>query len=210
MNEIKKDKDLQNNDFTIKSFFNFIKCFSKINKKVYEELLNNNIKIVSLFLRLTDNAILDFLNKRENKNKKMKIFNNIINGRNTAYIIKLFKNSIKDHKYKAYNNPTRILIHLFLTTFNFNILNYVLELKNVNNIRKENKFFLKLNIILNKILNFCGKFYLDKNISDECFELFVKYLIILSMTKTNKKEPKEKDEIINFIFLNSCINWRNI
>ena len=210
MNEIKKDKDLQNNDFTIKSFFNFIKCFSKINKKAYEELLNNNIKIVSLFLRLTDNAILDFLNKKENKNKKMKIFNNIINGRNTAYIIKLFKNSIKYHKYKAYNNPTRILIALFFTTFNFNILNYVLELKNVNNIRKENKFFLKLNIILNNILNFCGKFYLDKNISDEYFELFVKYLIILSMTKTNKKEPKEKEEIINFIFLNSCINWIKI
>ena len=30
------------------------------------------------------------------------------------------------------------------------------------------------------------------------------------MTKTNKEEPKEKDEIINFIFLNSCINWIKI
>ena len=210
MNEIKKDKNLQNKDYTINSFFNFIKCLSKFNKIAYEELLNSNSKIVSTFLRMTDILILNLLNKKENRNKKLKILNNIINGRNTIYIMKIFQNNIKEYKYKEFNNSTRILITLFFMAFNFNILNYVLELKNVNNIRKENKFFLKINIVLNNILYIFGKLYLDRNINDEYFELFLKYLIILSITKTNKKEPKEKDEIINFIFLYSCINWIKI
>ena len=63
-----------------------------------------------------------------------------------------------------------------------------------------------MNNLFEYFLNICGKLYINKNIEDESFELLLKFLILLSITKSIDKEFNERDELINYKYFNSCIN----
>ena len=206
MNENLKDK-INNLDIDdIKNpFFDFIMCFSKINKKAYEQLLFHKLAL-SKYLRFTEIIIMNYLNEKEINYKKLKIIISKVNERNMFYIIKIFHKKIKNYNYKVFDDSKQQMISLAFTSFIFNIFKNAFMFKNSNksNGKKIERSFL--DNFLNKFLDIIGKLYIDKNISDEYFEMFLILLLIFSMTKNIEKQPNEKDEIINFIFLNCCIN----
>ena len=183
------------------SFLNFIKCFSNMNKNVYEELLAKK-DIILGFLKYTNNIIITYINEKE-KDKKLKILTNKTITKNILYIVKSFINN-RNNKFKEFKNVSQKIMMIFLISFNYNILKYILKFKSNNNFSKKNKIFLTN--LLNNILNIFGKLYLDKQFDDENFLLIIKYLIILSIANSIKKEPNKNGEIINLIFLDSCIN----
>ena len=205
MNEREDKNNPSNNDDCKNPFFEFIECFSKINKITYKKLLNNKMPL-SKYLRFTDILIITYLNEKENQYKKLKILTNKVNERNTVYIIKIFQKNTKNYNYKALkNSKQQIISHVFIS-FIFNVFKNVFLFKNSNNSNKKNKIFSSHYHLLNKILDIIGKLYLDKNINDDDFELIQIFLLVFSMTKNIEKQPNEKDEINNSNFFKICIN----
>ena len=183
-------------------FFNFIKGSKKISQSKYEEILHNK-KQLTCYSNYIDIIIMSYLN--DIINKKKVILNNKKNLRNILYIIKIFKKNKANYKYKQFKNSFKELLHLFFITFSFNMLKHDYIFK--NNIASKTKNILKImNILLEYFLDICGKLYIDKNIEDESFELLLKFLILLSITKSVNKELNERDELINYKYFNSCIS----
>jgi hypothetical protein len=194
---IKEKKDEINN-----SFFNFIKYSTKKYPNLYEDFSNNK-KNISHYLQCSNTIIMNYLN--ENKNINAMKFESKKNIRNIKYLIKKFKNIKTDLKYTKKKNSSQKIISQIFIAFIFNLFNEILNIKRNNDLKKKNKDILILNKILNDVLFFIGKLYINKILNDTIFEFILKCLFIFSTTKS-EKEPKEKGEIINYIFFDSCIH----
>ena len=188
----KENKTPQDN-----SFFTFIKCQSKLNPEIYEDLLNNK-KSLLCYLQYTDKLILKYLNEIENKKNIFLI--NKIQKRNHQYIINLSTNARISIKYKSYKNDINKKITFIFITFIFNLFKHFLLYKGKDGSNK------KINNILIIIINIIGKLYQDAIINDDYFEIILKLLLFFTISKSAEKEPNEKDEITNIIFFKSCIN----
>ena len=192
-----KDKDNIN-----KPFSTFIKCLSKIDKVIYDELTNNNI--LSIALQYTDNIILTYCNKNIALNNN----NNIITKmkkREFQFILKIYGLKKMKYTYKKYNDSKQLILFQFFIAFYYNIFRHYLIIKTNNDSISKQNIFILYNL-LKKILAISGKLYLDKNINDDRFEILLKLLLIFSISNSIDKEPYVKEEIINLMFFKVCIN----
>lgn len=112
-----------------------------------------------------------------------------------------------EYTYKKYSDSKQIILFNFFVAFYYNIFRQYLIIK-ANKDSKKN--IIILDDLLNKILEIFGKLYLDKNINDDGFEIFLKLLLIFSITNSIDKEPNEKEELINLMFFKTCINFIKI
>lgn len=178
-----KDKDNIN-----KPFSTFIKCLSKIDKVIYDELTNNNI--LSIALQYTDNIILTYCNKNIALNNN----NNIITKmkkREFQFILKIYGLKKMKYTYKKYNDSKQLILFQFFIAFYYNIFRHYLIIKTNNDSISKQNIFILYNL-LKKILAISGKLYLDKNINDDRFEILLKLLLIFSISNSIDKEPYVK------------------
>ena len=204
MLENEDNKIIQNNNDINnlnKSFSSFIKCLSKTDKVIYEELSKN--KILSLALQYTDNIIQTFCNKNIALNNN-KIITKMKN-REFQFILKIYKLKKMNKRYKIYSDSNQIILFQFFIAFYYNIFrHYLISKANNDSISKE--YILILYDLLSKILKIFSKLYLDKNINDDRFEILLKLLLIFSISNSIDKEPNEKEEIINLMFFKACVD----
>ena len=195
-------QEIKGNDNLNKSFSTFIKCLSKIDKVIYEELTNN--KILSFALYYTDNIIQAYCNKNIALNNKNKIINKK-KKREFQFILKVYDMKKIKYAYKKYSESSQIKLFPFFIALYYNIFNHYLMIKTKNDLYSKKNIII-LYYLLNKISRFFGKLYLDKNINDNKFEILLKLLIIFSVSNSIDKEPNEKDEIINLMFFKVAVD----
>ena len=184
------------NDNSENHFFDFIKCLSKINEKMYEKLLAQK-QTISFIVNITNKIILSQYNKEEAKNKFISFITKKIKNFSRFMKIKNFRT-----KYKSNLIEKSELIMLYYIGFNYNILKNVLIYKETK--PKTNDILIIYDTFI-LFLNFFGNFFMNNIINHEYFETFLKLLIIMSISKSQDKEPNLQDEIVNFIFLKGCI-----
>ena len=203
-----KKKETNKENIDNKSIqFTYFECFKKINLLIYNELYNNT-KNISSYLYYTDIIINIYLNEiNDNNNTNKNNLSNKILLRNIMYMIKLLKNKKYNKlKTKINNNILNENISQIFIIFNYNILKHVLITKKNNDENKKYKIILKLNKLLNIILNIIGISYINTLINDDYFESIIKFILILSISNSIEKRPKQKDEIIHMMFFKSVIN----
>ena len=201
--EAKFGKIEENKDY-INYAFIYIDYFLKLSPLGSEKLCFNK-KSLPFCLKYLNKFISINLNFMKNNQKITKIIINKTISRNINYLNKALINTKFQFQNKLTNESIQTIITSFFVLFNFNILNYVLQSKKINNNNKKD-IFSKLNYLLNIILNIIGISYLTKTINDDNFESILKFILSLSYTKNTEKEPIKKDEITNIMFFKSSIN----
>ena len=169
---------------------------------------NNDIsfanKIFPFFYRYCNKLMELFLDNRINSRKLVKK-----RQRNINYIIKNYFNKIiennnnKNLVSKAGHLQNAIFIHFFI--FYYSLFKEARIYKTSEKyFHKKNRMLFELNELLSKMIIIFGKLYCNKTIDDDKFEIFLKFLIILSISK---KEIVIKNDILaNTMFLKECIN----
>ena len=168
---------------------------------------NNDISIANkkypffykYFKKLIELYINNRINSKTNFKKRQ---------RNINYIIKYFfcktigKNNNKISS-KTGHLSNRIFIHFFI--FFYSLFKEVRTCKNSEKcLNKKNQMLFLSNELLSKILIIFGILYYNKIIEDDKFEIFLKFLIILSISK--KEIVNKNDNLANTMFLKECIN----
>ena len=129
--------------------------------------------------------------------------------RNINFIIKYFLNKDigKNRFFFLSNNKNSLDIRfILLIIFCFKIFNEVIICKNKEkNLHKKYFLLIKLNDLLSSILIIIGKFYYDRIIDEDKFEMLLKFLIILSISQKINEVPNKNERIANMMFFKECI-----
>ena len=180
---------------------NFLKILQMIG------MSNNEISIANkkypffykYFKKLIELYINNRINSKTNFKKRQ---------RNINYIIKYFfcktfgKNNNKIAS-KTRHLSNRIFIHFFI--FFYSLFIEVRTCKTFDKyLNKKNQKLFISNELLSKIVIIFGILYYNKIIEDDNFEIFLKFLIILSISK--KEIVNKNDNLANTMFLKECIN----
>ena len=180
---------------------NFLKILQMIG------MSNNDISIAikkyPFFYKYFKKLIELYINNRINSKKNFKK-----RQRNINYIIKYFfyktigKNNNKIPS-KTGHLSNRIFIHFFI--FFYSLSKEVRICKTSEKyLNKKNQMLFSSNELLSKIVIIFGILYYNKIIEDDNFEIFLKFLIILSISK--KEIVNKNDNLANTMFLKECIN----
>lgn len=163
--------------------------------KIYPNFYKYCQKLIELHLKNSQNSKIYAKKRQKNFNYIIKYFLNKAIGKNNNKIT-----------LKAGYFPNTIFIHFLIFYYSIFIkVSFYKFSKHYKNIK--NHMLFELNELLSRMVVIFGKLYCDKIIDDDKFEIFLRLLIILSITSKKEKENENKiDNIANTMFLKECIN----
>ena len=188
------------NNYIIETFKKFLLIVQPSESDI---ILLDKIKII--FYIYSNRLLESYIND----NLKMKDAKKI--NRNINYIKKSFINNknIGNNRYKSFPNLEGSSDNRFMLIiiFCFTIFREVLINKNKkNSLDIKNLILVKLNNLISTMSILIGKLYIGKNIDEDKFETYLKYLIILSISCKINEKPNKNDKIVNMMFFKECFN----
>ena len=174
-----------------------IELFNSIGISNNEKNILENIKPGFLFY---SNKIADLfiINRKKYKNQIRKFH----------YLIKCINNPINKEKKiiisNKFGNDKRFIL---LIIFSFELFGklYQIKIKNDYLVIKSLKI-AKVNKLISSILLVIKRFYYEQLVDEKKFELFLKYLIVSSITSEVSIKPNKNKTIVNIMTLMECIN----
>ena len=198
-------KNIDNNESKDFALFNIIQKFLSLTKPS-EKIIISIHRIKPIFAIYCKNIISLYLNDNNEFNIKF----NKLRKRNIDFIIKKYinENNIENHRFiiKSKNEESLNLLFIKNLLFCFSIFREVCKYKNSDfNLNKKHRLLFKLDNILSSFSAIICKFYTDNYFDNNQLEIFLKFLVILSISFKRDDEPNKNDRIVNIMFFKECI-----
>ena len=174
-----------------------IELFDSMGISNNEKNILNNIK--PKFLVYSKKIIDLYIINRKKYKKEFRKFH---------YLIKYISNSINRKKKiiisNSFENDKRFIL---LIIFSFELFDKLYQIRIKSDYRDiKNLKIAKVNKLLSSILLVIVRFYTEKWVDEKKLELFLKFLIILSITSQVNLIPNKNGTIVNIMPLLECIN----